>query len=228
MLIILMLFSLLYANEIKYSKNEVKTGEVFSFELYTKSDLAAEELKKIKIESTCLYFIINQIENRSQIVKINGDVVALNKCENNREIIINIANNKMSITSPSLNISNEGIEEKKLDQFIVIDSPYFEFKWWYVLLSALMFLLALTYWFYYKRNKKPEALSINDRLLKKINSAESITELKELYNVFQYVNIESKEREKLRNEIAEKLFSPHFNIEEKESIKDYFRKIVHD
>ncbi len=223
-----MLFSLLYANEIKYSKNEVKTGEVFSFELYTKSDLAAEELKKIKIESTCLYFIINQIENRSQIVKINGDVVALNKCENNREIIINIANNKMSITSPSLNISNEGIEEKKLDQFIVIDSPYFEFKWWYVLLSALMFLLALTYWFYYKRNKKPEALSINDRLLKKINSAESITELKELYNVFQYVNIESKEREKLRNEIAEKLFSPHFNIEEKESIKDYFRKIVHD
>jgi len=228
MLIILMLFSLLYANEIKYSKNEVKTGEVFSFELYTKSDLNAEELKKIKIESSCLYFIINQIENRSQIVKIDGDVVALNKCENNREIIINIANNKMSITSPPLNISNEGIEEKKLDQFIVIDSPYFEFKWWYVLLSALMFLLALTYWFYYKKNKKPEALSINDRLLKKINSAESITELKELYNVFQYVNIESKEREKLRNEIAEKLFSPHFNIKEKESIKDYFRKIVHD
>jgi hypothetical protein len=228
MMLILLLISFLNANEIKFSTNKVKTGEVFGFELYSKQIPIQFDKSNIKLDSRCLMFFVNGIERRDTVTKIYGDVVAFDQCQNNSQLNLVLADQKSPVNSADLMVDTEGIDDKKLDQFIVMDSAYIDDFWLRIILIFAGLLISFGVLMYFRYKSRPkQSLSLNEKIVNKINKVSTISDLKDLYTVFQYIDLD-EEKQRIKNEIAEKIFSPNLNELQIEQLKDYYRKLTHD
>jgi len=118
MFFLLIFISFIHATELKLSKTEIKTGELVAFEILSKELKGELNQQSVRVESNCLYFVVNKVEQREFITKISGDLAAFDVCAIDESIKLTSGDQVIKFPLGKLNVNKEGIDDKNLDQFL--------------------------------------------------------------------------------------------------------------
>lgn len=215
------------AVEMKLEKTSLIAGEIASFTAYVDNVATYSDDTKVDITSKCLYFNINHVSHREQILKIDGSYVGFDTCEPETNISIMIGKSSYTAMVNSIEVNKSQVKEDGMDQFVVLDTFYVEKKiWWWLIVIAVFTIMTFILW-RKKRKKHALNLTVKEKVLKKILNAANTDDIKELYSLVKMLEQNENRKYSLDN-IAKQIFSPSFKQGQVDALRVKFQELIND